>query len=112
MLAICYCSLPKKSCNNVVETTGNPNKKVTKPEIRKPKQKLHSFLSHIFLSKCCDLSLLIIFGEAIRVSILSYDCVRGRIDDASLYFLHFRLLNGFLRIHIREEKQALDITQK
>jgi hypothetical protein len=35
---------------------------------------------------CCDLSLLIFFGEAWRFSKLSYDCVRGRIDDGSLTF--------------------------
>jgi hypothetical protein len=32
------------------------------------------------------LSLLIFFGEAVRVGKLSYDCVRGRIDDGSLTF--------------------------
>jgi hypothetical protein len=35
---------------------------------------------------CCDLSLLIFFGEDVRVGKLSYDCVRGRIDDGSLTF--------------------------
>jgi hypothetical protein len=35
---------------------------------------------------CCDLSLLIFFGEALRFSKLSYDCVRGQIDDGSLTF--------------------------
>jgi hypothetical protein len=36
------------------------------------------------------------------------------MDDASLDYIHFWLetdgrLNDFLRVHIREEKQALDI---
>jgi hypothetical protein len=44
-----------------------------------------------------------------------YDFVCGWTDDASLNHLHFRLetdgcLNDFLRVYIREEKQALDIT--
>jgi hypothetical protein len=44
--------------------------------------------------------------------ILSYDCVRGRIDDASLDYLHFRLetdgrLNDFLVEFLLEKKNRL-----
>jgi hypothetical protein len=71
------------------------------------------------LERCqSQLSRLIFFGEATRVDVLSCECIRGWIDAAILDHLYFRLetnahLSNFhiILVHIRDEKQTLDITQ-
>jgi hypothetical protein len=97
------------------KNVGNPNKRVGYPNKKIANPNKNNFCITYFFIKilsrnesmyfiCCDLSLLIFFGEVLRVSKLSYDCVGGRIDE---WKSHFRpktdgRFNDFIRFHIRE----------